>query len=101
MSYVIPGLSLDFAFLQNGRKQFEYVKYGYILFGKRSENIRTTERNKADLSVGNIYIYIYILLILRKAWLQGLANDWKNICFHKYPDTCGRGVKTILVASLA
>ena len=23
---------------------------------------------------------IYILLILRKAWLQGLANDWKNIC---------------------
>ena len=31
-------------------------KYGYILFGKRSENIRTTERSKADLSVGNIYI---------------------------------------------
>ena len=72
MSYVIPGLSLDFAFLQNGRKQFEYVKYEYILFGKRSENIRTTERSKADF-----------LLILRKAWLQGLANDWKNICFHK------------------
>ena len=48
MSYVIPGLSLDFAFLQNGRKQFEYVKYGYILFGKRSENIRTTERSKAE-----------------------------------------------------
>ena len=65
MSYVIPGLSLVFAFLQNGRKQFEYVKYGYILFGKRSENIRTTERNKADLSVGNIYIYIYFANITK------------------------------------
>ena len=62
-------------------------KYGYILFGKRSENIRTTERSKADLSVGNIYI-----LANKKAWLQGLANDWKNICFHKHPDKCERGV---------
>ena len=58
MSYVIPGLSLVFAFLQNGRLQFEYVKYEYILFGKRSENMRTTERSNADLSVGNI-LYIY------------------------------------------
>lgn len=98
MSYVIPGLSLVFAFLQNGRKQFEYVKYGYILFGKRSENIRTTERSKADLSVGSIYIFF---ANISKGWLQSLANDWKNICFPKYLDTCGRGVKTILVASLA
>ena len=100
MSYVIPGLSLVFAFLQNGRKPFEYVKYGYILL---ENGVKISEQQKETRLICQlgIYTYIYILLILRKAWLQGLANDWKNICFHKYPDTCGRGVKTILVASLA
>ena len=76
-------LSMDTYFLENGVKISEQQKETRLI-----------------CQLG-IYTYIYILLILRKAWLQGLANDWKNICFHKYPDTCGRGVKTILVASLA
>ena len=63
--------------------------------------VKISEQRKEARLICQLGIYIYILLILQKAWLQGLANDWKNICFHKYPDTCGRGVKTILVASLA
>ena len=62
--------------------------------------VKISEQQKEARLICQLGTYIF-WLILRKAWLQSLANDWKNICFHKYPDKCGRGVKTILVPSLA
>ena len=57
--------------------------------------VKISEQQKEARLICQLGTYIF-WLILRKAWLQGLANDWKNICFHKHPDKCERGVKTIL-----
>ena len=54
-------------------------KYGYILFGKRSENIRTTERSKADLSVGNIYIWLIKRHGFRVLQMTGKIYVFTNI----------------------